>query len=144
MRYLLILCIVLIGCAKKPNPTPVPTAPVAVEVPAPVKPRATPHVRNVMFAFDSDTVTARDFARIVTDCRAYPGMRMLIGYASNERSGKYPEKNSIAYNMALSVRRAHAVALAYTIAGCTDSRVAYFGESKNFGPLEENRRVTVE
>lgn len=131
-----------VGCAKKPvvvieQPAPVvfPTNPKAV--------RLDPRVKNVMFHFDSDSVTVSNVRRITKDCLTHPGPRVLTGSASNERSGKYTEKASKAYNLTLSTKRAQAVQTAYTLAGCLDSRVEYIGETDKFGALEKNRRVTV-
>lgn len=146
MKALLLVPLLMLGCAKKPVVVPEPSAPVEISVPkAPKPPRPATRVNKVLFAFDSYEISERDMGRITKDCLTYPGPRVLVGFASNERSGKYKETASKAYNLILSTKRAQAVQTAYTLAGCMDSRVDYLGETVQFGRrLEANRRVTVQ
>ena len=139
--------VMFMACAKKPSPAPDHrgdiTAVVTPENPNPE--RSAPRVLVVQFAFDSDSVSKQDAARILRDCLARPVPRVVTGYASNERSGKYTEKASKAYNLALSARRANAVAFIYTVSGCPNTQVAYLGETGRFNKNLHswNRRVTV-
>jgi outer membrane protein OmpA-like peptidoglycan-associated protein len=116
---LLVAC--LTACAKKPSPTPAVTAPPVAQVVVAVhKPHAPllPSIPPLRFGFDSDTLTYRQVKAITRFCEARGGSYTVTGYASPERSGKYKEAASAAYNRLLAGRRAYSVAFILRGAGC--------------------------
>lgn len=128
--------LVYVPLPDEPEPVPEP-APAATPAPEPV-PMPAPRVR---FAFDDATIppeAAPELDAIAAWLAAHPATSIRVDGHADPRGGE-------AYNHALSVRRAQAVADALVARGIPRERlvVAGFGETRPLADAERSRRVDI-
>lgn len=132
IRYLPIL--ILAGCATKP-PAPVSVTPPVAETPVTPRPARVPKqpVQNIFFSVDVDTLKSGQLRSLTTFRNWYEkagGEVTCTGYADTTGTTEY--------NLALSLRRAEAVA------AHIPCRPVGAGETGRWGAPQHNRRVTIE